>query len=244
MSQKTPLPALLLASAVDNGHIPQIHQHIGQVDLANSLHPKGHPWLVAHLLFNRLEPYLVEVAGILMAHGAPPNRTSHSTHSPLAMALGMGNRDLVGHLLNAGADPDDVDPDGWSALMRLYLRPSTGYFGFGTPAYDDHCVALAKILLKAGANPNLQGFSGVNTALMLAADRGLSGLCQVLIDFGAKVDIRDSSGRRPSDRARLADRAACLEVISEAERVVDAQTDLQVLTPEVAQATRPRPSRL
>lgn len=54
------------------------------------------------------------------------------------------------------------------------------------------------------------------TALMLAAAKGHSAICRLLLDAGADVDVRDHSGHNAADHATLSNRASTYILIAEA----------------------------
>lgn len=100
--------------------------------------------------------------------------------TPLAAAAGRGQAQEVTALLAAGADPDQTDSHGWTALMCGARGGS---------------VAVVKSLLASGANPNLRD-SYVNgwTPVMHALHKRQNQAAQTLLDGGADINARTKSG--------------------------------------------------
>ena len=90
---------------------------------------------------------------------APTSSTSYGA-SPLAEAVRVANLELVGMLLEAGADANVANEDGQTALM---LAARTGN------------VAVAKLLVQHGADVNRRESYRDQSAVMWAAARGPRG---------------------------------------------------------------------
>jgi uncharacterized protein len=97
---------------------------------------------------------------------------------PLVQAAQRGDTQTVKALLSHGADPNQKDASGLTALI-LSVRAGAA------PAVD--------MLLRHGADPNLR--AGVNgwTPLMHAVHRNQLGAARALLDAGAQVDNRGRS---------------------------------------------------
>lgn len=85
-----------------------------------------------------------------LACGANPNSRDPREHggtqnTPLHAAADAGNADIVGILLAHGAQVDAQCDGGWTPLMR---------------ACNGGFVEVARILLTAGANPNVRNREG------------------------------------------------------------------------------------
>jgi ankyrin repeat protein len=98
-------------------------------------------------------------------------------HTPLSLAAGGGHLEIVRLLLAHGADLNPVSADGSALLMAAYGGRET-------------TVAL---LLEHGADPNVASKSG-ETPLMAAAFKGLTQIGRMLIDAGAGLDARTTTG--------------------------------------------------
>ena len=96
---------------------------------------------------------------------------------PLYDAAERDDTATVRRLLGEGADPDDRNMHGWTALMIAVAQ--------------QHDKA-AQLLLEQGADPNLSNLLGRN-ALMFAAKYGNAELVRQLIQHGAQVDLNESN---------------------------------------------------
>ena len=81
----------------------------------------------------------------------------------------MCSVEAVKFLLNLGADPNYMSEDGTTPFI-----------------IEGFCLSVAKVLLKAHANPNTRGKGGV-TALMKGCDANI-GLTKLLLQSGADVN--------------------------------------------------------
>ena len=116
----------------------------------------------------------------LLATGADVNVLDKEIDSTaLAQAVQLDNRELVKILLDAGADVNEKNRAGMTALM---------YVG------DDTSVETVGDLIAAGAKVDIKDDEGKN-ALHHAASDASSEALQALIDAGASLDAGDESGR-------------------------------------------------
>jgi ankyrin repeat protein len=83
---------------------------------------------------------------------------------PLAVAASAGNVDSINLLISAGADPNQADSDGWTALMF---------------AAETDAELPVKILLAAAADPAHVSRDG-RTAASIGKDRGHLELASLL----------------------------------------------------------------
>ena len=97
---------------------------------------------------------------------------------PLLQAAQQGDSQALQALLSQGADPNQKDAGGFTALI-LSARAGS--------------VSAVEALLRHGADPNLRG--GVNdwTPLMHAVHKNQLAAAQALLDGGAQVDSRGRS---------------------------------------------------
>jgi len=138
---------------------------------------------------------LTPIAKQLLLAGANPSLSDSRAVSPLMYAGFYGNEELAALLLSRGAKVNDVDLDGYSALMVAAYHGS-----------DGRIVAL---LLRAGANVNLRNKRG-GTALTSAAFSGDEIAVQELVAAGADLSANNDEstalslaknrevGRKPS----------------------------------------------
>lgn len=118
------------------------------------------------------------MARILLKAGADW-RVAISPGEPSALMLAAkhGQNDLVKQLILLGAELDDADPQGYTALVRA--------------AENGHLTTM-NILLNAGANPNT--IAADKSVLMYVVENNNALLTQVLIKAGADVNYTDADG--------------------------------------------------
>jgi ankyrin repeat protein len=104
----------------------------------------------------------------LIAVGANVNEWTRYTLTPLAVAAERGHIEVMKLLLDAGAKVN-ANPDGYTPLMRACCGKQP---------------EAAKILLAAGADPNLQRHDG-QRALHLAAKNDCAKCAELLLAHGA-----------------------------------------------------------
>lgn len=117
---------------------------------------------------------LVRYAGKTLLHGA----------------AAAGDPPLVDFLLKAGADAN-VPDDGGHPPLYVAANEARGHAG----------AEVVRTLIRAGAN--VTAHSGVQrtTALHMAARRGSVQIAQALIEAGAAINARDTTGATPLRRA-------------------------------------------
>jgi hypothetical protein len=131
------------------------------------------------LLAAVLKEDIDEVKGLL-ARGADVNVVDGNLNeTALSQAVLRGNRELVKILLDAGAEVNEKNSSGLTALM---------YVG------SDTSVEVVRDMIAAGAKVDLKDEEGKNALHHAASDTGTEAL-QALIDAGASVDATDESGR-------------------------------------------------
>jgi ankyrin repeat protein len=120
-----------------------------------------------------------------IAQGADIDATGGGGLTPLAIAAGSGDADIVRELLRRGANPDVVDEIGFTPLLRAIITRR---------------VEVVELLLTAGANPN--GRTGNDRNPLVSAVRvGDTTVVALLIDAGADVEICDITGATPLSEA-------------------------------------------
>lgn len=163
----------------------------------------------------------LEIAQVLLKHGADANTADHEGRTPLHAMTGSATRlDLLDLLITHGADPNHADQAG---NAPLFLAASLIHHpGHDWGAHD----WLAEALLKHGAR--LDAFTAVilnreaelrglltaepalinarkrngyipngSTLLHFAADRGHTAVTAALLEYGADVTAIDARGRPP-----------------------------------------------
>lgn len=146
-----------------------------------------------------------DTVGILVLGGADVDLRNHGGHTPLSSAISNGSHRAARQLLQYGADLEARLPDGRSALHHSILRKDR---------------ALCDLLIEWEAD--LDEDLGDHTPLTLAIATGCTQIAAALIQGGAHVDRRSTSGNFPllvaisTDDPPLAnlllDRGAALDV--------------------------------
>ena len=110
----------------------------------------------------------------------PPSR-------PLLQAVARDDIREVKRLLLAGVNPNEANPDGWTALMYAVQR-------------RNHVIV--RLLVRSGADVNAADKTGW-TPLMTAAWTGDLEMVRFLVKNGARVKHRDARGRTALEIARI-----------------------------------------
>ena len=141
-----------------------------------------------------------DIAGVqlLLRHKARVDARGTGQRTALLMACVAGNADIVGELLDAGADRNARDAEGLSPLLET--------------ARGGHAAVLARLTL---AKPDAAAVDehGRN-ALVLAADAGVTPeFLRHLIALGVNPEQRDQDGRRAVEHALGAGRWPLVAVL-------------------------------
>jgi ankyrin repeat protein len=150
--------------------------------------------LVAVLLKHRADPNLALRAPLLMRQHSTGDTTLAAGATPLMRAAKALDLDLMKILLEHGADPSRALPNGTTTLMVALTGRGGRALTPDTPMFQ-----AVQMLLDRGANVNATGANGA-TLLHQSLDRGTA-FVRLLVDHGAKLDLRDSGGRTPLDIA-------------------------------------------
>lgn len=129
-----------------------------------------------------------------------------------------GGADMLRYLMNQGID---VNHSKASATLRSYTTGYAGYNWSPTAACggygDPRARAEAEYALStAGYTTSASGYSvGSDTALHLACQNGNLDAVRVLLDRGARKDVKDAAGRTPIQRVQQANRKEVLDMLNE-----------------------------
>jgi hypothetical protein len=97
----------------------------------------------------------------------------------LQRAVEAGQEDRVEELLRQDIDVNERAEAGWTALLYAAAQ---GY------------PRIARLLLDAGANPDMGNVLGI-TPLIYGARYGNLEVCSILLEYGANTDVQDVDGR-------------------------------------------------
>jgi ankyrin repeat protein len=108
--------------------------------------------------------------------------------TPFLRASQSGDIVLMKLLLDHGADPKIATT---LNVTALHVAAGIGWVeGITYEWSEDQTLQAVKLLLDLGLDPNVQADTG-RTALHGAAHKGRPAVVQVLVDHGAKLDVRD-----------------------------------------------------
>ena len=166
---------------------------------------RGDPPLVRALLAHGADP------GAVLERGTPARRVSADWRLPHRMigatpfwvAARFREPAIMRLLADHGADPShEVEAE--TALMAAIQGSSNrGRFGIAPPDAGEEArrtLAAVTAALDAGADVDARNRNG-DTALHLAASRGLDDVVALLAERGAALDARNESGQTPLGRA-------------------------------------------
>jgi ankyrin repeat protein len=150
--------------------------------------------LVAVLLKQGADPNVVLKAPLLMRQHNSGDAALGNGATPLMRAAKALDLDLMKVLLDHGADPSRAMANSTTTLMVTMT-------GRGTPNLtpDSPMFQAVRMLLDKGANVNATATNGA-TLLHQSLSRGTA-FVRLLVDHGARLDLKDGSGRTPLDIA-------------------------------------------
>ena len=149
----------------------------------------------------------VEVARVLVAKGASINATNAFGRTALHFAAAAQHFEMVKFLVGSEASLTSRDKDGITPLLYAvaakkqedrWIMSGTGQMIATTAPVDSPPdERIVKILLGAGANPNVPANNGT-TPLHVAAEKGYVNVVVLLLSAGADREARDSHGQTPA----------------------------------------------
>ncbi len=136
--------------------------------------------------------------------------------APVAEAAARGDLTEVRELLRSGADVNEAQGDGMTALHWASLRGDAG---------------MVSVLLYAGANPEATTRLGAYTPLHLAAREGRSEVARLLLEGGSAVDPPTTTGATPLHLAAGTSSVGVVDALLSSGAEVDAREDKHGQTP-------------
>ena len=113
------------------------------------------------IIFAAREGYL-DLARLLLAHGATVNAMTADLSTPLLVAVQNGHYDMARLLVERGADVSAVNAKGWSPLYLAVKNRSSELGTLPVPPVEG-TYELIELLLARGANVNVRINSGTDT---------------------------------------------------------------------------------
>jgi ankyrin repeat protein len=146
----------------------------------------------------------------LLSSGAPPNGdvvilgSKTKDHTPLVAAAQAGSAPVMKALLEAGANPN----------LRALAGPKPDDIGLPplVAAVSSSLGGAAQDLISRGADVNAADGTGM-TSLHWAAVEGNLELVRLLVEKGAKVDVRDREKKTPLEKAIARDKQEVVEYL-------------------------------
>eukprot|EP01060_Flectonema_neradi_P003368 TRINITY_DN1215_c2_g1_i1.p1 TRINITY_DN1215_c2_g1~~TRINITY_DN1215_c2_g1_i1.p1 ORF type:complete len:453 (+),score=78.83 TRINITY_DN1215_c2_g1_i1:96-1454(+) len=128
----------------------------------------------------------VSMVELLLQNGSSVNLANSLSETPLHVACGCSSIDVCKLLLRNGANINKTDCRRNTPLMQACSHNSD--------------IEVAKLLISSGASVTARN-KHLETALHMAAQRGLSSIVTILLTAGADPKLSDSYGCTPFDNA-------------------------------------------
>ncbi|CRK39995.1 Ankyrin repeat domain-containing protein 50 like [Verticillium longisporum] len=160
---------------------------------------------------------------LLLSHGANSNTPEPAGgKTPLLVAVAGtkgGHKSVVRRLLGAGADTDTPDMSGDTPLIV---------------AARNGKIAMLKLLLEGGADPDIRDWRRGQTALSLAAEAGHDGMVDLLCLHGATASLADDHGMTPMAHALENNHEGVARKLADHEALHDPRDAAQILSDTLA----------
>lgn len=138
---------------------------------------------------------------VLLRHGSNVHHQDNEGFSALHYAGAHSRNKFITLLLDAGADPNLLDWQGRTPLIRLASAGLSYLAGrCWNPSAAERADA-ATLLLNAGCDPSVKDVHG-NLAVHYAAGRGYRGILEAIEKVGGDMEPLDGTGRTPVERAK------------------------------------------
>ena len=123
----------------------------------------------------------------------------------LLFASREGYTKVVKMMLEANADVNAKDIEGWTALMLASIIPYNNY------------TEIVKLLLEAGADVNAKDKDG-DTVLIKTSGDGYTEIVKILLEAGADINAKNINGETALDVAKKRRRIETTELLKEKRR--------------------------
>jgi quinoprotein dehydrogenase-associated probable ABC transporter substrate-binding protein len=142
----------------------------------------------------------VPTVQMLLKRGADIEKANPQGYPPLALSIAEAKFEVAKALLDAGADIHKASgPEGLTPLMVAASQVSPGEGSIFLPG-STRPIDIARALIKEGADANAQSKDGV-TPLMIAAARNAAPMVGLLLQSGARPEIKSAQGQTAADVA-------------------------------------------
>lgn len=127
-------------------------------------------------------------AGVNIEERYPKINGFNDFHTPLLVACRDGHTEIVSELLKAGADVNVTEP-------------TFGAVPLHKAVYNGHADITRMLVEQPGININFQGLTNGYTPLHDALWHGYAECAEILINAGARLDLRGHDNKQPVDIA-------------------------------------------
>lgn len=175
----------------------------------------------------------LEILKLLLSKGVRVDRSDAKDRTPLLLAILNKDNESAGLLLKSKADVNEHDQDGFTPIIaaaamgnvemvKLLLQNKAGV-NYTTNTTGDSALhwaisgkhpEIVPLLLKAGANPNLQDLKG-GTPLVFAAGVGDLESAILLLKSGANPNLKTKSGGTALDYAKKGNRTEIIKILTD-----------------------------
>jgi ankyrin repeat protein len=168
-----------------------------------NLYSDSHRVDISYLLLSAVQNGNLEIAEILVSHGADANAMGYYGRSPLHLAASSGNVEMAKLLVSKGANINTKGENGAPPLLTTIVLMSRAGFSERGCREREKLKAVAVFLISKGADVNAVNKND-ETALHFAAMAHDRELVTLLVSHGARVNFRNKAGETPLHQAAMA----------------------------------------